>query len=643
MAPAARRPSKEGRPNINAKGIQHRQLLQPGPVPKELKIRASPYQALVCNAPKKRKADSLTDGSSASIQEYSPNADLTALRPVKNLKVIHHQFSNGENGEIQSYETSGETTPISNSTHLLYKNGCGRWKPVRNHPRKNTGVSSDHKRSSPKSLNRSAGAPKEKSTPAKRTSTLFENNTEHDPAGSLDGEVRHTSDKEALSDSHTSPDSAAEHILAPDFRSFTSTSVATESHVNNFEANQYCENSPLLHFHDNNYLEESSVQLPQPLHMSLRDLVVDLSPEPTPAIQVLDHHHHQRANIESDQAIRALSKIIFASDQIPLTTHASMSPTSAPVSPIATGTVWESRATRAARRRGAEFTSNNVSTPTVTIPDNLTQFDPSSTSNGAGGYPLPSSLRTGNHSTPNTNSITNGLDYTVLINNANNANSSLSPIHSPTPPRFRNQDSNCLICLSPVTSEDLEVDDLRCSACPRTFHHRCLSYIPPRMNQNWRCSLCYKEAWYGYGASEEERNFANPSLVERYRRRLLIAKTYAPAAVSGEAAVKFWFDVDLDGSVGGDQKVLVGIGVVNEHFLRWARGGEVGLHGRGGVTVPTPAGVGEVERVERWGIALGMALQQEEGRREELEREVERLKRVVYEREREIEDLESGL
>jgi hypothetical protein len=150
------------------------------------------------------------------------------------------------------------------------------------------------------------------------------------------------------------------------------------------------------------------------------------------------------------------------------------------------------------------------------------------------------------------------------------------------------------------------------------------------MNQNWRCSLCYREAWFGYGHHPAERDVQNPSLVERYRRRLLLAKTYAETIREArEENVRFWFEVDMDGGVEGDQKVLVGMGVVNEYNLR--------------AVEPVDKGVKTVEGMERWGIAMGMALQEEEEKVEGLQAEVERLKGVIREKDMEIEELESGL
>lgn len=181
------------------------------------------------------------------------------------------------------------------------------------------------------------------------------------------------------------------------------------------------------------------------------------------------------------------------------------------------------------------------------------------------------------------------------------------------PPRYRNQDSNCLVCLAPVTPTDLLVIDLRCVACPRVFHGACLTYIPPSMNQNWRCSLCYREAWHGYGHLPIERDVQNPCLVERYRRRLLLAKTYGhPAA--GPDSVRFWFDVDMDGGMEADQAVLVRMGLVNGYKLR------VVGDGVGGASVRT------VEGMERWAIALGTALQEEEAKVEALTAELGRLR-----------------
>jgi hypothetical protein len=90
---------------------------------------------------------------------------------------------------------------------------------------------------------------------------------------------------------------------------------------------------------------------------------------------------------------------------------------------------------------------------------------------------------------------------------------------------------------------------------------------------------------------------------------------------------KFWFDVDMDGSFENDQAVLVRMGLANEYSLR-------------------PVGqkkVESVEEMERWSIALGMALQEEEGEAESLRAQVERLKGIVAEKNQEIEELESGL
>ncbi len=95
--------------------------------------------------------------------------------------------------------------------------------------------------------------------------------------------------------------------------------------------------------------------------------------------------------------------------------------------------------------------------------------------------------------------------------------------------------------------------------------------------------------------------------------------------------VRFWFDVDIDGGAESDQAVLIRMGLVNMGRLRVLGDGDA--IGR----------VKSLEEMERWGIALGMALQEEEGKVQELRGEVERLKRVLEQKDREIDELEGGL
>lgn len=95
--------------------------------------------------------------------------------------------------------------------------------------------------------------------------------------------------------------------------------------------------------------------------------------------------------------------------------------------------------------------------------------------------------------------------------------------------------------------------------------------------------------------------------------------------------VRFWFDVDMDGGAESDQAVLVKMGMVNLERLKVL--GDADTIGR----------VKSLEGMERWGIALGMALQEEEGRVQELSGEVEKLKKVVEQKDREIAELEGGL
>lgn len=133
----------------------------------------------------------------------------------------------------------------------------------------------------------------------------------------------------------------------------------------------------------------------------------------------------------------------------------------------------------------------------------------------------------------------------------------------------------------------------------------------------------------------------DPGLVERYRRRLLLANTYGGSmtmnAGLGQGGgrdgenVRFWFDVDMDGGAESDQAVLVRMGLVDMRRLRVLGDGD------------TSGRAKSLEEKERWGIALGMALQEEEGKVQELRGEVERLKNVVEQKDREIEELEGGL
>jgi uncharacterized protein YjbJ (UPF0337 family) len=71
--------------------------------------------------------------------------------------------------------------------------------------------------------------------------------------------------------------------------------------------------------------------------------------------------------------------------------------------------------------------------------------------------------------------------------------------------------------------------------------------------------------------------------------------------------------------------------LANIHTLVYLGGGTGGSHAR------------SVETMERWGIALGNALQDEEGKAEELRAETERLRAIIEEKDREIQDLEGGL
>ena len=77
-----------------------------------------------------------------------------------------------------------------------------------------------------------------------------------------------------------------------------------------------------------------------------------------------------------------------------------------------------------------------------------------------------------------------------------------------------------------------------------------------------------------------------------------------------------------------DQAVLVHMGMANQFKLRVAGPGR---------------SVTSVEQMERWGVAMGMALQEEQGRVDELSAEVESLKASIQDKDRQIDELESGL
>jgi hypothetical protein len=85
------------RSGLNADDLQNPELVEAGQSAGNLRIRASPYQELVCGR-LKRKADcSATDSSSGSTAGgVQATIELRKDKPIKPLRVIQHHFSNGE-------------------------------------------------------------------------------------------------------------------------------------------------------------------------------------------------------------------------------------------------------------------------------------------------------------------------------------------------------------------------------------------------------------------------------------------------------------------------------------------------------------------------------------------------------------------
>ena len=304
----------------------------------------------------------------------------------------------------------------------------------------------------------------------------------------------------------------------------------------------------------------------------------------------------------------------------------------APNSFSARGSTWVSRKTAPARLREAEGNSSGHQTAPASLgarPDDEQIL-----------APLGPSESNSNKASPMSRPCTMSRAMTRPDLEANNGDGTTSA--QALPPRFRNQDTNCLICLQPVTQAQLAAIDLRCTSCPRIFHGHCMHYVPPKGNQNWRCNLCYRECWLGYGHLPAEREMARPGIVERYRRRLLLAKTYGDS--SNPETIRFWLDVEADGSMAADQALLLHMGVVNQYHLKCIAGDEAVAFGGSfnithdlfdkdhhdhqqqqqqqhhninqtaehhSTTPPSDQPI-SLEKLERWPIALGIALQQAE-------------------------------
>jgi hypothetical protein len=110
----------------------------------------------------------------------------------------------------------------------------------------------------------------------------------------------------------------------------------------------------------------------------------------------------------------------------------------------------------------------------------------------------------------------------------------------------------------------------------------------------------------------------------------------SPAQI--EAEMRFWMDVEMEEGGGmeglrAEQAVLVRMGVVEVERLRvWREGGGKGevddVGGAEGITGVSASSRG-IEELERWGVALGVALVEEERRSWELRGEVERLRGLI--------------
>lgn len=630
--------SKEGRPHVNYDAMQHRELLTPGPAAAKLRIRPSAYQKLACGSSKRQAESATVDSSASSIHGgVQPSAKLDNIQPIKAVKVIHHRFSDAESvnersGTSPEPEIGDEHRIISKDSKVAQEKEVLRATPdCFMH-----GETLSGKRESPKGQLRKynfgacEGEPSSERVLRPHTkpvgrlvSQMLEAKSEEAQSGSSRAQDKDAADKGALS-GHLCSGLACEYSgcdLRAELRELTSDLPSSHNQISNNGFNMSGGSSSLLYDHlasnnaPNNNLHQSAnppppgdldaslVQSHQHPLMSMREMATTFYPKVDNHVQN-PYHQHDPAARTSGEAISYMQQDKCISETaFPATV--SVSP---PISPIAKGRVWESRATRRERRRQElVLAKNNPPTPAFFTPN------PSTASDFATNYSV---------HLDGTSSVPPNLptSFTPTLNTLQVSSASRAP------PRFQNQDTNCLVCLQPVTPSDLLVADLRCVACPRVFHGPCVTYITPSMNQNWRCSLCYKEGWHGYGHVPAERDVNNPSLVERYRRRLLLAKTYGDPS-AGPDSVRFWLEVDMDGGFESDQMVFVRMGMANEFMLR--------LVGQGKVRT--------VEEMERWGIALGMRLQEEEAKVENLLMELERLKGVVGEKEREIEELESGL
>ncbi len=657
-----------GRPHVNPNAIPHRELLKPGPEIKKLRIRFSPYQELA-RVPTKRKrttSSSIVDPSLCSTQERDQlSAQTEEVQPSNDLKVVQHHFSNGGPFEEQSNKfqegfvneepprfdekllNGGDKGDVrADSTHLTQQTRSGRRKSARRLHRQKECTHPNQ----PKGGEQSSGRVLRPRT--KRSHYIDDDESECTSDEQTTVAVDATN-KQAFSNKGVYPDHLCAGLACQytgchaklELQNVSLGSCPDDNQSKNAGVDAVRENwlqgygyptefeitnngrHGLMNHQQAAGQARGALEWQHNPPMSVREMITGICEDVDKfagAPEVDDRPAFQTAGQISHSTAQGAS--------LAETCPPSM-PDSPKISRIANGQVWESQATRKARARqehDAARTSARTNSTTTCSSNNT--IDPSlaaynnndNDDNNGNSIPLHGPSSTPNF-TPTSNTFTVPPSMTT----------------EPIPTRFQNQDTHCLICLLPVTASEISVWDLRCVACPRIFHQSCLTYIPPRINQNWRCSLCYREAWHGYGHLARERETGDPGLVERYRRRLLLANTYGGMMAmnvglrqaggwDGEN-VRFWFDVDMDGGAESDQAVLVRMGMVNLEKLRVL--GDGNAVGR----------VEHLEGMERWGIALGTALQEQEEKLQELRGEVERLRSVVEQKDREIGELESGL
>ncbi|ERF74120.1 hypothetical protein EPUS_06389 [Endocarpon pusillum Z07020] len=660
------------RPHFNPNTLSHRELLKPGPKVQKLRIRFSPYQELA-RVSLKRKRTANSSPAYPSLYSTQEGDQLSAqteeTQPTKKLKVIQHHFSKGEPVEeqfntFQENFVNEETIAVddgmpngkdkgglrANSTHQTYQARSGRRKPARRLYREKE-CTYPYESNGGEQLSGRVLRPRTKPKYYPDDEASDCTSDEHTAATVNTVDNQASNESEGVYSHQLYTGLACEYSgchAKADSLNVASVSVPGDSENKNVGVDTVCRNWSLgcdypTGFEITNSDQQASMnhqvtvdqaraafEWQQTPLMNIREMITGIC-------QDIDNLA-EGPEIAGCEVVNDTGPAIHRGGQGEAFAEICAAPTSTSprVSHIANGQVWESQATRKERARQELEAARPSACPTTTAATTGTSsnaIDPSlsayNNDNNNNSFHLDGAAS----STPNFTPTANTFPVPIGPNATTATN--------PTPNRFQNQDTHCLICLLPVTPSDILVSDLRCVACPRTFHQSCLTYIPPRINQNWRCSLCYREAWHGYGHLARELETRDPGLVERYRRRLLLANTYGGAVSMNaglgqgggrdEENVRFWFDVDMDGGAESDQAVLVRMGLVDMRMLRVLSDGD------------TSARVRSLEETERWGIALGMALQEEEGKVQELRGELERLRNVVEQKDREIEELEGGL